>query len=616
MPTNWTTFPIEFKGGLISNMSQLQHGLNEIGSATTLQNFEPSRKGGYAKILGFSKFSSATVPGNKEVLAVKAISRNKVVAARKIDATAIAAHDTTPTNNLIATPGVVSKKNFKVNTSVHNIEVGMGFTSSANSIGLDQRIKVTAVNGRNITLSKPVTLTLNSDVVFKQKLNRVDNGKTGYYVLNTDAETPTWNFLEHSNLINGGRVRSAEFNLDGPDKVVFVDGTNFPVIYDSSDDHAIILDATDSADVSGATDVAIFKNTAFYAVGNKLVFTAPDTIDDFAVANGAGVINVDFTITGLSVFRDQLIIFTAGTIKRLTGNTSSDFQLTPITEKIGCIDGRTIQEFGGDIMYLAADGLRLLSATDRIGDFALDVASDRIYRTAVDFLDITEARFESVIIRSKSQYRIFSYKDGFSSSTSEGLIATKYIAQGGTGVSWGTTLGIRVFVADGIYENERETIVFANDDGYVYKMEDGVSFDGSNIPSIYQSPNLPITDPQVRKTIYKAALYIQPTGLMTLDISLKYDFEQLLEAGSLSSFGSPVQPAPVSVTSGGANTFFYGGANSKYGSAIFVNVIDTVYAKNMIGSCRTVAIRVENDSKDPTFTLDAAVLEYSEADRQ
>ena len=36
----------------------------------------------------------------------------------------------------------------------------------------------------------------------------------------------------------------------------------------------------------------------------------------------------------------------------------------------------------------------------------------------------------------------------------------------------------------------------------------------------------------------------------------------------------------------------------------------------MIGSCRTVAIRVENDSKDPTFTLDAAVLEYAEADRQ
>jgi len=615
MPTNWNTFPIEFKGGLISNMSQLQHGLNEIGSATTLQNFEPSRKGGYAKIAGYSKFSTVQVPGDKEVLAVKAISRNKVVAARKITSTVIADHDTAQETRVVS-GDFTDKTVIRLTTSVHNIELGMSFSSPANSISLSERIKVVAIDGRNITLSKAVTVTNSSSVIFHQKLDRFDNGKTGYFVLNIDAETPFWQFLQESTLTSGGRVRSAEFNLDGPDKVVFVDGNSYPIIYDSSNDSAISLNSSDSADVAAATDVAIFKNTAFYAVGNKLVFTAPDTIDDFATANGAGIINVDFTITGLSVFRDQLIIFTAGTIKRLTGNTSSDFQLTPITEKIGCIDGRSIQEFGGDIMYLAADGLRLLSATDRIGDFALDVASDKIYRTAVEFLDITEARFESVIIRSKSQYRIFSYKDGFDRTTSEGLMATKYIAQGGTGVAWGTTLGIRVFVADGIYENERETILFANEDGYIYKMEDGVSFDGSNIPSIYQSPNLPITDPQVRKTIYKAALYIQPTGLMTLDISLKYDFEQLLEAGSLSSFGSPVQPAPVSVTSGGANTYFYGGSNATYGNAIFVNVIDTVYAKNMIGSCRTVAIRVENDSKDPTFTLDAAVLEYAEADRQ
>ena len=37
-------------------------------------------------------------------------------------------------------------------------------------------------------------------------------------------------------------------------------------------------------------------------------------------------------------------------------------------------------------MYLAPDGLRLLSATDRIGDFALDVASDKIKEDAAIFL--------------------------------------------------------------------------------------------------------------------------------------------------------------------------------------------------------------------------------------
>ena len=40
-------------------------------------------------------------------------------------------------------------------------------------------------------------------------------------------------------------------------------------------------------------------------------------------------------------------------------------------------------------MYLAPDGIRLLSATDRIGDFALDIASDPIAKDANTFLHST-----------------------------------------------------------------------------------------------------------------------------------------------------------------------------------------------------------------------------------
>ena len=62
MATQWSTFPVEFKGGLISNLSPLQQGVNAIGSATILQNMEPDRQGGYTKIRGYQKFSSSTVP--------------------------------------------------------------------------------------------------------------------------------------------------------------------------------------------------------------------------------------------------------------------------------------------------------------------------------------------------------------------------------------------------------------------------------------------------------------------------------------------------------------------------------------------------------------------------
>jgi hypothetical protein len=62
MPTTWSTYPIEFKGGLITNMSPLQQGINAPGSARTLKNFEPSIEGGYRRILGFTKFDSNIVP--------------------------------------------------------------------------------------------------------------------------------------------------------------------------------------------------------------------------------------------------------------------------------------------------------------------------------------------------------------------------------------------------------------------------------------------------------------------------------------------------------------------------------------------------------------------------
>ena len=61
MPDRWQTYPLEFSGGLISNLSPLQHGSTAPGSARILTNFEPSTDGGYRRIEGFEKFNSNTV---------------------------------------------------------------------------------------------------------------------------------------------------------------------------------------------------------------------------------------------------------------------------------------------------------------------------------------------------------------------------------------------------------------------------------------------------------------------------------------------------------------------------------------------------------------------------
>jgi hypothetical protein len=522
---------MEFKGGLISNLTPLQQGTNAVGSATILQNFESDREGGYSKLKGYSKFSTTAVPGTGEVLAMKVVSSGRVVVARKVNAAAVAAYGTLASGDL---------------------------------------------------------------------------NKTAYY----HGTGTSWAHVGTSSSTNTLKARYASFNFTQEDKTIFVDSKSYPIIFNASGSSTTQLSSSNSTDVQGAENVVVFKNHAFYSKGSKIFFTAPNTVDDFATGNGAGTINVGFDVTGMIGFREQLIIFTTDTIKKLVGNTSSDFKLEPITDRIGCINPDSIQEFGGDIAYLSPDGIRLLSATDRIGDLALDVASDNIYKDANEFISQTDV-FCSVLVRGKSQYRLFAYIPSVQASSASGLIATKFIAQGGSGIAWSTTKGLKVNVADSTYSGAQETIMFGNDDGFCYKMDSGNSFDGGTIESIYESPFMPITDPQVRKTMYKLTLYAQPTGTMALSLNFKIDFDS-------SNDPSIVQPPTITVSSAaaGGGVFLFGQSGAVYGGAKFGGVLDQIYKENLVGSFKTISMRITDNSTNPTFTLDTAILEYRQNDRQ
>ena len=561
---------------------------------------------------------------------------------------------------------------------ITNIKVGMFVTGSG--ISGDVTVATISADQNSMTLSSGQTnahFTDNTVFTFGT-FSSTELDKTVYfYGTGTD-----WAKIGTSTATNTLKSRHFSFNFTGVEKTLFVDGKGYPGIYESAANTMTFMSSSDSTDIEGSDNAVIFKNTAFFAKGHNIFFTAPATIDDFSVANGAGTINVANDITGMIVFRDQLIIFTTDTIKRLVGNTASDFALEPITDKIGCTNPDTIQEFGGDIIYLSPDGIRLLGATDRIGDFALDVASDTIVNDAKDFIAQTD-NYCSVLVRSKSQYRIFAYLPSMQKSQAQGLIATKFISQGGEGISWSTTRGIKANVADSSYTGSSETIMFANEDGFCYEMDSGNSFDNEKIEAIYESPYMPITDSQLRKTLYKLTLYAEPTGQMNLDVKFNLDFDS-------SNDTSVVQPSTITISTAGTTTataavngtitsstnltvdnnvgnilvgqivvgtgisgtvkvtgvtnqqniildtaitvtdntnltfitptasgvFVFGSPNSLYGTGTYGGSLDKIFRENLIGSFKTVSMRITDNSTNPTFTLDTAVLEYRQHDRQ
>ena len=390
-----------------------------------------------------------------------------------------------------------------------------------------------------------------------------------------------------------GKVRFLKYDFDGTEKLMLVDSTGKPYRFVGTTFEQL---SSLPADTSGSSFVVNFKNHIFLGNGKSLVFSAPYTDTDFTSASGGGIINVADTITGLIVFREKLIIFSESSINVLNGNSVGDFQLQPVSRDLGCVAEDTIQEIGGDVIFLGPDGLRLFSATDKIGDFGLAAISKTIQVEIIDLISSSPNGFASTVIREKSQYRIFGYNTGYTNAASKGIGATQLE----NSIAFNDMRGINAFVTYSEYDGFAERIYFANADGFIYQMEQGNSFAGTDIPATFATPFIPLGDPTVRKTIYKGTTYLDVNGDFDLEYSLKFDFDQ----------PDSVQPDSI-LSSDAATSITYG--SGIYGTSLFGVKQKATYEVQTIGSGFTVSILYETtgDNTDAVFTIDAATLQYS-----
>ena len=506
----WQTFPIEFAGGLVTNMAPLQQGLSVPGTATVLRNFEPSTEGGYRRIEGFTKWDDAQVTGTAAL--VRGVCEHKLLA--------VAA-------------------------------VGDGLYRSSG------------------------------------------NGWTEI----TDNATFSSSGL---NLAGSAKVRFAKHHFDGDKTLIVLDGAGKPFKFDGTTFSQI---TTAPSETAGASHAFAHKNHLFVAKDATLTFSAPFSDTDWTPASGAGTIEFDNEITGLISFRDQLVIFTKRSISILAGSSIADFQVQPVTKDIGAVQHDTVQEFGGDVMFMGPDGLRLLSATERNDDFGLGVVSKVIQPEFTSFTGAS-ATYSSVAIRSKSQYRVFGYNSSYENNAGRGILATQYAQQGGDNMAFSELRGINAFVSWSEYVESEEMILFANADGYVYQMESGNSFDGTDIVATFSTPHMPITDPTTRKTLFKGSLYVDPQGSFSVSITPRYDF----------GHEGVVQPGAVELSNSSTSVQYYGVGT--YGTSTFGGNLRYVLDTQFTGSGKTVQFQFESESSDPPFSLDSLVIQYGQYGRR
>ena len=397
---------------------------------------------------------------------------------------------------------------------------------------------------------------------------------------------------------DSGRTSAAKynferFNFDGTDKIVVVDGANAPTVFNSS------LAATDVSEstVSGSKFVASFKNHMFYAgkstTKQEVVFSQPFDEDAFSSGSGAGSFKVDDTVVGLKVFRDDLFIFCETRIFKLTGSSSSNFAVTAVTRNIGCVNGDTIQEFAGDLIFLGPDGLRTIAGTARIGDVELGTISSNVQSIFNDNLS-SASEFDSVVIPEKTQYRIFFTKSTVAENQTKGIICVLK----GQRFEFSEMRGIRPACTDSFVDEGNVLVLHgAYSNGYIYRQESGNTFDGEVIFGRYRSPDLTFDDPGIRKHMHRVILNYKPEASIDADLLLRYDYEDPDSA----------RPAAYALDSAEVVAIY---GTSTYGVPIYAGASQPLVRQPVEGSGFAVALKVHDGGQTAPYSLKGFQLEY------
>ena len=345
-----------------------------------------------------------------------------------------------------------------------------------------------------------------------------------------------------------------------------------------------------------------FKNHMFYAgkssTPQTLVFSQPNDEDAFNSGSGAGSIKVDDTITGLKVFRDNLFIFCQNRIFKLNGSTLSDFAITPVTRSIGCINGDTIQEFAGDLIFLGPDGLRTVAGTARIGDVELGTISANVQSIFDDNLS-SASEFESLVIPDKTQYRIFFTKDGTAQNSTKGVMCVMK----GQKFEFAEVRGIKPACTDS-FVKAGDVIILHGDyaNGYIYRQESGNDFDGTAIMAKYRSPDLTFNDAGIRKHMQRVVVNFAPESTIDADLFLRYDYES---ADSARPAAYELDSSDIAAIYG---TSTYGASSATVGT--YGGASQPLVRQAVEGSGFAVALRVNDGGETAPYSLKGFQLEY------
>lgn len=344
-------------------------------------------------------------------------------------------------------------------------------------------------------------------------------------------------------------------------------------------------------------DAENFPNTIYYSATNS---------DRNFTGTGSGSVRLPDVIVGIKSFRDSLYIFCENTIHRLTNiNDVANINIMQVTNDVGCLSGYSIQEIGGDLVFLAPDGIRTIAGTERIDDVELSSVSRQIQSIVASI-----ARFKdnyiisSGVLRTRSQYRLFYSTVSAESSESKGIIGTITM----NGFEWSETKGIQAHAFTSAYDGIGiERTYHGDKDGYVYTHNVGNYFHPAGtqtaIDAKYTTPFFDFGDVGTLKTLKYVRASLSPEGEISPYLRLKYNFED------------PYTPQPDDYPFLNIQYPAVFG-NVLFGSAVFGATNDPMVRQTVEGSGNTVSITIYSNNISAPYSVNGLYIDYMPSGRR
>ena len=566
------------------------------GVAQRLNNFESSIHGGYRRVSGFSKFGNSQATGSADQIEGLFRYAKGVVACASSDIF-YSADGTTWTQ--------VNKDTYQSKTGTVSVTSGSAtITGSGTSFTSEFAVgDDILINGEQfLVLSIAGDTSMTADANFQSSASSQTIKKNG----------STISQLNSASAVSRGSQSLCEFAVYESNKqygkLYIADGINkvgeLTIEITNAGVHTFAFKELNRSAPTDPELVTIFSERLIVAGQSsnpqQVAYSTRLTPESFT-GSSAGTVDVGDQIVGIKSFRNKLIIFCKNSIYQLSG-LDTTVVLSSVTKNIGCISGRTIQEIGGDLIFLSPDGLRTIAGTARIDDIELGSISRKILPVFRDeiFPNLSTITFSSMVIREKSQYRLFYFKNGTADPQQKGILGTfKISSQGVPLYEWSQTTGIPARVThSGFDENNDEVYYHATTDGRVYNHDTGTSFDGSNIACEYKTPDLDYGDSGVRKTLYYIKTSIRAEGSNdNLKVLCRYDFDD----------NNIPQPAELSIGSLASPAVF---GTAVFASAVFGQTLFPQQKINLTGSGFTNNFRISSNGTGSSYTVSGFYVDY------